>query len=218
VARFAKSRYRFSQVINKSSGHPLISERARAKMPLTLALRLPEFDRNNWRVRIHLFRSNEPNFGERKNMRDEEVVATEATEVIVTAEQATNSAVTTNGSRTKNSKKNSKKRRNSEAQPDKVDPNQMIKARFAACSRCCYFLGSYTSTHGEAELETAAINGSSGWLTLTWDQHTRNLVHKAFGVRLDVDFYHYEGRCVACYRQFVYETSETNEAIFRVQL
>ena len=151
-------------------------------------------------------------------MRDDEAVADEATEMILVTEQSTNSAATTNNSRVKNSKDSNKKRRKSKVQPVKVDRNQDIKARFAACSRCCYFLGSYTSAHGEEELATAVLDGNAGWLTLTWDQHTRNLVHKAFGVRLDVDFYHYEGCCVACCRQFVYETGEAGEAIFRVQL
>ena len=146
-------------------------------------------------------------------MKDDEAVADEATEVITVTEQSTNSTATTNNGQVKKSK-----RRKSKSQPYKVDSNQDIKARFAACGRCCYFLGSYTSTHGEAELETAVLDGVSGWLILTWDQQTRNLVHKSFGVRLDVDFYHYEGCCVACCRQFVYETGETGEAIFRVQL
>ena len=151
-------------------------------------------------------------------MRDDEAVADEATEVILVTEQSTNSTATTNNSRVEKSDKSNTKRRKSKSQPDKVNPNQDIKASFAACGRCCYFLGSYTSTHGEEELETAVLDGNSGWLTLTWDQQTRNLVHKAFGVRLDVDFYHYEGCCVACCRQFVYETGEADEVIFRVQL
>ncbi len=98
------------------------------------------------------------------------------------------------------------------------DPTQMIKARFAACGRCCYFLGSYTSAHGQQELETAVQEGLSDWLTLTWDHQTRMLVHKAFGVQLDVDYYHYEGCCVACSRQFSFKSDEEGGATFRVKL
>jgi hypothetical protein len=151
-------------------------------------------------------------------MRDDEAVADEATEVIVTRERSENSAATTENGRVKRSKNSKKKEQKSKAKPERADSNQEIKARFAACQRCCYFLGSYISLHGEAALETAALNSSSDWLTFTWDQQTRNLVHKAFGVRLDVDFYHFESCCVACCRQFVYESDAENKAVFRVRL
>ena len=151
-------------------------------------------------------------------MRDDDAVVGEATEVVTITEQSNKSAAMPQNGRVKKSRKRNKKQRKSKAEPVRADLNQDIKARFAACQRCCYFLGSYISAHGEGELETAALNGDSDWLTLTWDQQTRNLVHKAFGVRLDVDFYHYEGCCVACCRQFVYEVSEADGVAFRVQL
>ena len=161
-------------------------------------------------------------------MRDDDSVVEETTEVTTIEETSNNLTATdnTNGSREqrKNNKggnnKGTKRGKGKKAKSEPVepqDPLQAIRARFAACGRCCYFLGSYVSAHGEGELETALQNGNSGWLNLTWDQHTRNLVHKAFGVRLDVDYYHYEGCCVFCCRQFVYEAGE-EEAVFRVQL
>jgi hypothetical protein len=164
-----------------------------------------------------------------RDMRDDESVVEETTEVTTIEETSNNSTTTTNSNGLRKQRKNNKsgnnkgdkrgKGKKAKSEPvEHQDPPQAIKARFAACGRCCYFLGSYTSTHGEEELETAAQNGDPGWLSLTWDQHTRNLVHKAFGVRLDVDYYHYEGCCVVCCRQFVYEADEENGAVFRVQL
>lgn len=157
-------------------------------------------------------------------MRDENAVADNATEVTRTEETSDNSTTTNNNNgsrkRRKSNKASNKKRGRQTKEKSVVpdDPIQLIKARFAACGRCCYFLGSYTSAHGDEELKTAVQDGLTDWLTLTWDQHTRNLVHKAFGVRLDVDYYHYEGCCVACCRQFVYEVSQGDEVVFRIQL
>ena len=159
-------------------------------------------------------------------MRDDDAVVDQATEVMTVEERPDNST-TNNESGSRNhrkSKKGAGRQKNNKNQQTKAepvvldDPTQVIKSRFAACGRCCYFLGGYTSAHGEGELETAVQNNLSDWLTLTWDQQTRNLVHKAFGVQLDVDYYFYEGCCVACYRQFSLRTDETEGPIFQVQL
>ncbi|MCB8943429.1 MAG: hypothetical protein H6658_06715 [Ardenticatenaceae bacterium] len=152
-------------------------------------------------------------------MSDENAVVNETTENVEAAAEA-QSEKSGNGSRRRRKNKggNRKGKRAQEEMAVPDDPLQVIKARFAACGRCCYFLGSYTSSHGEGELETAVQNTLPEWLTLTWDQQTRHLVHKAFGVQLDVDYYMYEGCCVACYRQFSLRTSETEGAVFRVQL
>jgi hypothetical protein len=98
---------------------------------------------------------------------------------------------------------------------------QDVEASFAACGRCCFFLAGYRSEFGQDNLVAAVQqNGDSGWLSLTWNQHTRNLMNKSYGVRIDIDFYRYEGCCVACQRQFAYEEAETEAetAVFRIQL
>ena len=157
-------------------------------------------------------------------MSDETAVAVEATEVTTTEETSSNAVTKDNqgGSRNRGKgKRGGSKRKGRKGRAESVvtdDPAQVIKARFAACGRCCYFLGSYTSAHGFGELETAVEAGLPEWLNLTWDHHSRMLVHKAFGVQLDVDYYMYEGCCVSCYRQFSLRTDEKEGTVFRVQL
>ena len=143
------------------------------------------------------------------------------------AKEVSEKPATTNQSRSRKRKRNNrnknksnrKKQQKGKPQPNvREDLTRGIRARFAACGRCCYFLGSYTSVHGVAELETAVKEGLSDWLTLTWDHQTRMLVHKAFGVQLDVDYYFYEGCCVACSRQFSFKSDEEGRVTFRVKL
>ena len=166
---------------------------------------------------------------------ENKAVVDKATETTTTKETSKDASAevsekpaTTNQSRSRKRKRNNrnKNKSNRKKQPTKgrsqpnvrEDLTRGIRARFAACGRCCYFLGSYTSVHGVAELETAVKVGLSDWLTLTWDHQTRMLVHKAFGVQLDVDYYFYESCCVACSRQFSFKSDEEGGATFRVKL
>ena len=159
-------------------------------------------------------------------MSDENVAAEKVNEAQKEGDESGNGPQANNkgGSRKRNRNRKGKKGggrkgRKSRAQVVETDdPTQVIKDRFAACGRCCYFLGSYVSGHGQEELETAVQNDLSDWLTLTWDHQTRMLVHKAFGVQLDVDYYFYEGCCVACSRQFSFRDNGEDGAVFRVQL
>jgi hypothetical protein len=94
-------------------------------------------------------------------------------------------------------------------------------ANFAACVRCSYFWGGYRVIVGEEAAETAVTEQTDGWLTLIWNQAMSELVHKSYGVLIDVDFFHYEGTCPECRRPFTCATdSETADTPFqfRIQL
>lgn len=71
-----------------------------------------------------------------------------------------------------------------------------------ACPRCSLFLAGYRLAHHDAD--EALGKARNGWLTLTWSQATRELTHKAFGGRIDLDAYHFEGICQECRRPFVF--------------
>ena len=75
---------------------------------------------------------------------------------------------------------------------------------FAACGRCSYFWGGYRVIVGEEGSVTAAKGEDPVWLTLVWSHPMRDLFAKSYGMRFDVDYFHHEGCCPECQRQFVY--------------
>ena len=85
---------------------------------------------------------------------------------------------------------------------------QYVTARFAACGRCSYFWAGYRILHGEQALETAVAESHSGWLDLEWDGGLPELLHKSYGVRLDIEHWRYEGCCQECRRHFIYQVTE----------
>ena len=92
-----------------------------------------------------------------------------------------------------------------------------VVAKFSACGRCCYFLAGYRVVCGVEDLEAAVENSKSGWLELTWNQAMRELVHKSFASRVDVDFFRYEGCCPECRRHFICESGEGEQpGTFRI--
>ena len=97
---------------------------------------------------------------------------------------------------------------------------EAVVARFAACGRCSFFLAGYRVIHGDEMLEETVRRVKSGWLTLAWNHAMRELVTKSYGVRLNVDYAHYEGRCTECGRHFIYQDAETarRQAQLRMEL
>jgi hypothetical protein len=98
---------------------------------------------------------------------------------------------------------------------------EQVVAYFSACGRCSYFLAGYQVDHGLDDLQVAIENSKSGWLALLWDRKTLELVHKSFGVPIDIDCYHYESYCGECRRHFIYRAaSEDNKdpATFRLEV
>lgn len=91
---------------------------------------------------------------------------------------------------------------------------------FAGCGRCSFFLAGYRLLFTEESFDDAVAEMEDGYLILDWDQDVRNLVHRSFGVRVDVDFYQYQGRCQECGRNFLMRTADSEEetADFRVAL
>lgn len=82
-----------------------------------------------------------------------------------------------------------------------------ITARFAACGRCSFFLAAYKVEQGTEQLEEALASSKAGWMRLPWNSEVRALVHKSYGVRIDISCYHYEGCCLECYRHFIYHSA-----------
>lgn len=85
---------------------------------------------------------------------------------------------------------------------------RQVADRFAACGRCSYFWAGYKVLFGEEAQETAVNESESGWLTLQWNSQMPDLLHKSYGIRMDVDYFHYEGCCKECRRRFVYRAAE----------
>ncbi len=112
-----------------------------------------------------------------------------------------------------------KQQRKKERKP-KPDPAlTQVVSWFAACGRCSFFLAGYTVAGGEGALETAVAQRGKKWLHLTWNRDVANLVHKSYGSRVDINCYHYEGRCQECRRRFVYHAEDESGApSFRIEL
>jgi hypothetical protein len=93
-------------------------------------------------------------------------------------------------------------------------------AWFAACARCSFFLAGYRIAFGLDELQTAAFDSKSGWLSLSWNNAMCKLVRKSYGNRMDLDCFHFEGCCPECHRQFTYRADENGDlsAGFRIEL
>lgn len=87
-----------------------------------------------------------------------------------------------------------------------------VMTDFAACGRCSYFWAGYRVIAGEEGVETAVNGAEDGWLTLTWNQTMRELVHKSYGVMVDANFFHYESCCQECHRIFTCSPITEEEA------
>ena len=83
-----------------------------------------------------------------------------------------------------------------------------LRRYFIACGRCGYFLTGYRVLHGLATLEKATDALENGWLSLQWDNETRQLVQKSYGIRTDISLYHFEIACPECQRRLVFDQAE----------
>jgi len=88
---------------------------------------------------------------------------------------------------------------------------QQVTDRFAGCGRCSYFWAGYRILFGEEALATAVAESESGWLDLEWNLEMPELVHKTYGVRLDISHFHYESCCKECRRVFIYQAAEVED-------
>lgn len=88
---------------------------------------------------------------------------------------------------------------------------QMAMSLFSACPRCCYFLAGYQVAHGRPNLKTAVQQSKAGWLTLSWNRHTSELIHKSYGNQIDTGCYHFEGCCPECRRHFIYRAAQEHK-------
>ena len=116
--------------------------------------------------------------------------------------------------KTNRNKPNKKKK----SRKDMAQYNQMV-SHFAACGRCSYFLAGYRVIHGVEELETAVFNSKAGWLTLAWNDDTRKLLTKSYGIELFSDTYHFDGCCPECGRHYTFQVGNAKRAAsLRVQI
>lgn len=107
-----------------------------------------------------------------------------------------------------------KQRKPSSRKPQKNQPTlRYVTDRFAACGRCSYFWAGYRVIYGEEALATAVAQSQSGWLALEWNLQMPELVHKSYGVRLDITHFHYAGCCKECRRPFVYQASKSDDEL-----
>ncbi|MCA9999176.1 MAG: hypothetical protein KDE56_25605 [Anaerolineales bacterium] len=109
------------------------------------------------------------------------------------------------------------KPRHSHKEVDAETVNQ-VNEQFAACGRCSYFWAGYKLIDQTFVAETAVDPDKPGWLILTSSHAVRDLVHKSFGNRLDLEFYHYEGCCPGCQRPFIFHGGNGESPSFRIRL
>lgn len=84
-------------------------------------------------------------------------------------------------------------------------------AGFVACGRCSFFLAGYRVIHGLDSVDEALKKSGGKWLHLRWDAQTKELLHKSYGWKLDIGWYHIEACCPECRRRFVYNEPEGDE-------
>jgi hypothetical protein len=95
--------------------------------------------------------------------------------------------------------------------------DQVVRS-FVACGRCSFFLSGYRIIHDD--FSQAVENSENGWLELTWNNDTNNLIHKSYGSRISHDTYHYEAVCSECLRAFQFDASdeETGGQRFKIEI
>lgn len=92
---------------------------------------------------------------------------------------------------------------------------EIVVGSFLACGRCSFFLSGYRMIHNDF---TSSVQKSlGGWINLSWNGVTRDLIQKSYGPRIEVDVYHYEGICLECQRQYRF-IGEENTPILMIQV
>jgi len=93
-----------------------------------------------------------------------------------------------------------------------------IKIAFGTCPRCSYFLTGYRLIHDD--LDQAITENQEGWIVLSWSGPMRNLVHKVYGGRIDLEVTHFSGICRECHRAYILEGDEAESVkpSFRIEV
>lgn len=71
------------------------------------------------------------------------------------------------------------------------------------CPRCSFLLVGYKLIHDD--FEEAVDQRDGNWLTLSWDHAVKRLIHKSYGIQIEMDAYYFEGSCLECHRPFIFE-------------
>jgi hypothetical protein len=93
--------------------------------------------------------------------------------------------------------------------PNKTSHAGATVLALTACSRCSYFVAGYRLIHDD--LETAAAALQDGWLELTGDELTRQLVAVSYGIQPESEIYFYSGCCRECRRVFVFQQASDSD-------
>jgi hypothetical protein len=104
--------------------------------------------------------------------------------------------------------------------PSQISVYDIVK-RFAVCGRCSFFVAGYKLLVGNEAWETAVNQTDGRWLRLIGSNDVAQLVGRSFGSRLDIDCFHYEGRCPECQRVFQYRAAGGNdleEPLFQIEV
>lgn len=83
-----------------------------------------------------------------------------------------------------------------------ADDTASIGEALTLCHRCSFFFGGYRALYGADK--PLVLAAQDGWIDLGWRAELRELLERSYGIELHSDTLHYEGRCEACMRVFVY--------------
>lgn len=95
-----------------------------------------------------------------------------------------------------------------ESPPEKPYKVAAVISYFSGCGRCSFFLSGYRAAFGEETVRQAVAEIDEDYLYLGWNGRLQDLVVRSYGVRVDVDYDHYEALCPECRRQFVYDAGD----------
>lgn len=134
---------------------------------------------------------------------------TDVVEPVVATAESTEEQLSEPQAQPKRYERKPKRGKSGSRQPGKSQSSlRQVADRFAACGRCSYFWAGYKVLCGEEAQETAVNQSDEGWLDLQWNGQMPNLLLESYGIRMDVEFFHYEGCCKECRRRFVYHAPE----------
>jgi hypothetical protein len=99
-----------------------------------------------------------------------------------------------------------------------TSPVDNVHLRFISCGRCSYLMAAYRLLYSAEMAETVVQVHDRTWLKLCCGPQARTLISNAFGSRIDIDAYYFEGLCPECKRPFIYHAAENGEETPSLQI
>lgn len=106
-------------------------------------------------------------------------------------------------------------RRFSRAERETLDRQ---RRRFAACTRCGYFIADCLNYLGEETVQSAMLAARDSWLRLEGDSTFHRLAMNAYGPNLDVAFDAFDGVCPECLRRYVLTNSPNGPTRLKIHV